>query len=104
MKSYRSLIYANEVLKGLITDEALKECQYHSFYSGGMTPGGFCGYSIYGKCAQRNIKVTFYGTNKDKSAPIHIFISIDGKNRIRDEQCSVEDAIKFIINKVNKYL
>ena len=103
MKSYKSLITANEVLEGLINSETLEECWYHSFYSGGTSPNGLCGYIIYRKCAQSTIKITFYGTNKNTNAPIHIFVLIDGKSKVRDEQFSVEDAIKFIITKVAKF-
>lgn len=103
MKSCRSLITANEVLEGLINNEVLKECWYHSFYSGGTDPNGFCGYMIYGKCRQSTIKVTFYGANKNTNIPIHIFISVDGKSKIRDKQFSIEDAIRFIITKVAKF-
>lgn len=103
MKSCKSLITANEVLEGLINSKALEECWYHSFYSGGTNPNGFCGYMVYGKCAQSGIKITFYGTNKNTDTPIHIFILIDGKSKIRDKQFSIEDAIKFIITRVAKF-
>ena len=104
MKSYKSLITANEVLGGLINSETLDECRYHSFYSGGTSSNGLCGYIVYGKCAQSTIKITFYGTNKNTDTPIHIFVSVDEKNKVRDRQFSIEDAIKFIMTKVAKFM
>lgn len=104
MKSYKSLITANKVLEELVNSEALEECRYHSFFSGSMGPSGFCGYVIYGKCVRSTIKVIFYGVNKDTNTPIHIFISVDGKSKVRDKQFSIEDAIEFIITKVSKFI
>lgn len=104
MKSCKSLIIANKVLAGLVNSETLEECWYHSFYSGGINPDGFCGYIVYGKCAQSTIKITFYGTNKSMNTPIRIFIVINGKNKVRDKQLNVEDAMKFIIDSVAKFM
>lgn len=104
MKSCKSLVVANKVLEELLNSERLAECWYHSFYSGGIDPNGFCGYMIYGKRVRSTMKVTFYGTNKDLDTPIRIFIIVDGKNKVRDKQLSVEDAIKFITDKVAKFM
>ncbi len=104
MKSCKSLAISNKVLEGLINSEQLEKCWYHSFYSGGMNPDGFCGYVVYGKCARNTIKITFYSTNKNIDTPIHIFVLVDGKSKIRDEQLSAEDAIKFIVNRVTKFM
>lgn len=104
MKPCKSLVTANKVLEGLINSEELKECWYHSFYSGGINPDGFCGYMIYGERAQSTIRITFYGTNKDVDTPISIFIAVDGKSKVRNLQFSIEDAITFIITKINKFM
>ena len=104
MQSCKSLVIANKVLEELINSETLEECQYHSFYSGGMDPNGFCGYIVYGKCAQSVIKIIFYGTNKDANTPVRIFVSVDGKNKVRDKQLNIEDAIEFIVSKVAKFM
>lgn len=104
MKSCKSLITANEVLEELINSETLEECWYHSFYSGGIESNGFCGYIVYGKCAQSTIKITFYGANKNTDTPIHIFISVDGKSKVRDNQLSIEDAIEFIVARIAKFM
>lgn len=104
MKSCKSLITANKVLEKLVSSETLEECWYHSFYSGGIESNGFCGYIVYGKWAQSTIKITFYGTNKNTDTPIHIFISVDEKNKVRDKQLSIEDAIEFIGAKVAKFM
>ena len=104
MEPYKSLVIVNKVLEGLINVEALKEWQYHPFYSGGVDPYGFCGYIIYGKRLQNTMKITFYGINKNGNAPIHIFISVDNKNKVRDMQFNVDDAVRFIVDKVNKFM
>lgn len=104
MKSCESLVIVNKVLEGLVNDTALEECWYHSCYSGGTEPEGFCGYMIYGEHARNAIKIIFYGANKDKSAPICVFILVNGKSRVRNRQFSIEDAITFIITKVTKFM
>lgn len=104
MKPCRSLIIANKVLEGLMDSEIMEACEYHSFYSGNMDPNGFCGYIIYGKRARNTIKVIFYSTNKYIDIPIRLFILINGKNKVRDLQLNVEDAIKSIIDKVDKFM
>lgn len=104
MKSCKSLVTANKVLEGLENSEALIECWYHSFYSGGMDPRGYCGYMIYAKCARKALKINFYGVNKETDTPIHIFVLVDGKSKIRDKQFSVDDAIKFIEDKVTQFM
>lgn len=104
MEPYKSLIIANKVLADLVQVDALKECQYHSFYSGSTSPDGLCGYAVYGKKARSIIKVIFYGTNKDVSTPVHIFILVDGKSKVRGTQLSVDNAVKFIVDKVTKFM
>lgn len=104
MESCKSLVIANKVLKELINNETLEKCWYHSFYSGGVDPNGFCGYIVYGQRAQSSIKITFYGTNKTPDTPVRIYILIDKKSKVRDRQLSIEDAIRFIEAKVAKFM
>jgi len=104
MRSCKSLITANKVLEELVSIEELKDCWYHSCHSGGLDPNGLCGYILHGKCKGSTIKVVFYGASKFIDTPVHIYVLINEKNKVRDKQLSVEDAIKFIVNKLTKFI
>ena len=101
MRPYKSLTIANEILNGLIGSGKFTNYVYHSFYSGGMAADGFCGYIIYGEYKKNTIKITFYSVNKTVATPVHVFVSVNGKNTISNRQFNVEDAINFIISKHN---
>lgn len=104
MRSYKSFIAANKVLEGLENNVKLNECLYHPFYSGGTEPNGACGYVLCMEHKHKTIKVVFYGTNKETDTPVHIFVLIDDKSRIRDKQFNIKDATEFIENKIIAFL
>ena len=103
MEPCKSLILANSVLNGLIVNKNLKNCcTYHSYYSGGLEPDGFCGYIIREKCKRDLIKIIFYGVrnNVDK---VRIYIVVNGNSRVRDKRLNVKDAIQFITDKIIQF-
>lgn len=103
MKPYKSLLTSNEVLEGILNScdlVAIDTCKltYRSFYSGGMSSDGLCGYTFYGECGSRHITLTFYGSNT--ASMMHIFVQTNKKSIVRDKQLSMNDTIEFIV----KYL
>jgi hypothetical protein len=108
IKPYKSLVIANEVLDKIlscnITSTDRCELSYHSFYSEGLSPDGLCGYVIYGERKHHSMKVTFYGANKSLTTPIYIFIQTNKKSVVRDKLLSIDDAVKFIVGYLEKFI
>ena len=107
IKPCKSLVVADEVLDKIlscnITSTDGCEFYYHSFYSGGLSPGGLCGYVIYGERKRHSIKITFYGSSKSLSTPVYIFIQTNKKSVVRDKLLSIDDAVKFIVEYLEKF-
>ena len=106
IKPCKSLVVADEVLKKILSyGIAFTDCEfsYHSFYSGGLSPGGLCGYVIYGERKRHSIKITFYGASKSLSTPVYIFIQTNKKSVVRDKLLSIDDAVKFIVEYLEKF-
>lgn len=104
------MVVADEVLEKILNYEDITcafdewEFHYHSFYSGGLSPGGLCGYVIYGERKQHSIKITFYGASKSLSTPVYIFIQTNKKSVVRDKLLSIDDAVKFIVEYLEKFI
>jgi hypothetical protein len=108
VKPCKSLVVADEVLEKILNCSITSidgcELSYHSFYSGGLSPGGLCGYVIYGEHKHHSIKITFYGASKPLSTPVYIFIQTNKKSVVRDKLLSIDDAVKFIIEYLEKFI
>jgi len=109
MKPYKSLTISNEVLKGILdscdlfTADGCK-LMYHSFYSGGTSPDGLCGYIVHGEYKSNYVTVTFYGTNNEPTT-IHIFVRTNKKSTVRNQLfASSSDAVGFIVKRLNDFV